>query len=99
MGKLREIAYAVSGDKGDSVNIAVIAYEQKDYVTLTSNVTPEKVAAFFSELKPKKVHKYELPNLWALNFVLEGVLQGGLAGLEVDSQGKALGQQILEMEL
>lgn len=98
--KLAEIAYARSGDKGNSANIGVIAYHPADYSLLLEQVTASKVAEFFSSLEPKDVKRYELPNLWALNFVLEGVLAGGASrSLRLDSQGKALGQAILEMAI
>ena len=44
--------------------------------------------------------RYELSNLLALNFVLTGVLEGGGSrSLRTDSQGKVLGQALLEMEI
>lgn len=97
--QVKEIAYACSGDKGKDANIGVIAYKEEDYLVLKSMLTEERVADHFIELKPKSVIRYELPNLWALNFILVGVLDGGLRGLRIDSQGKVLGQALLEMEL
>lgn len=98
--QLKEIAHARSGDKGSSVNIGVIALEEKDYPRLKELLTAERVRNYFSALKPKKVIRYELPNLNALNFVLEGVLEGGGSlNLRIDAQGKALGQALLEMEI
>lgn len=98
--KLKNIAHARSGDKGSSVNIGVIAYEEKDYSKLVELLTEEKVMNYFLALKPKKVNRYELPNLNALNFILEGVLDGGASlNLRIDAQGKALGQALLEMEI
>ena len=100
MMQLKEIAHARSGDKGSSVNIGVIALEEKDYPRLKELLTAERVRNYFSALKPKKVIRYELPNLNALNFVLEGVLEGGGSlNLRIDAQGKALGQALLEMEI
>jgi len=98
--QLKEIAHARSGDKGSNVNIGVIALQEKDYSRLMELLTEEKVARYFLALKPKKVIRYELPNLNALNFVLEGVLEGGGSlNLRIDAQGKALGQALLEMEV
>lgn len=97
---LKEIAYARSGDKGSSVNIGVIALKQEDYPFLVGQLTEEKVAAYFSALKPKRVRRFLLPNLAALNFILEGVLDGGASlNLRSDAQGKALGQALLQIEL
>lgn len=97
---LRKIAYARSGDKGSSANIGIIAYQQAGYDFLREALTEEKVQAFFAPSGVKKTVRYELPNLWALNFVLEGILDGGAGrSLRSDAQGKALGQALLEMEI
>jgi hypothetical protein len=98
--KLKTIAYARSGDKGAHANIGVIAIHERDYPKLLELLTEARVQGFFADLKPKKVIRYALPNLLALNFVLEGVLDGGASlNLRLDAQGKALGQLLLEMEI
>src|SRR5215510_2631681 len=98
--RLGDIAHARSGDKGSSANIGVIAYTTTGYSFLQHALTEECVAEYFKPLGPTKVTRYELPNLEALNFLLEGILAGGGSrSLRVDAQGKALGQAILEMEL
>jgi hypothetical protein len=98
--KLKSIAHARSGDKGAHVNIGIIALDEKDYPKLVSFLTKDRVAKYFSALNPKNVVRYELPNLAALNFVLEDVLDGGASlNLRIDAQGKALGQALLEMEI
>jgi hypothetical protein len=97
---LREIAYARSGDKGANANIGVIAYTENGYQFLSEILTAESVLDFFSSLTPFEVIRYELPNLLALNFVLKGILrEGGSRSLRMDSQGKALGQALLEMKV
>lgn len=98
--RLERIAYARSGDKGSSANIGVIAYKEKGFFFLKDYLVEEKVFNFFKPLGLSSVKRYELPNLWALNFILEGVLAGGGSrSLRFDSQGKALGQAILEMPI
>lgn len=97
---LKDLAYARSGDKGNNANIGVIAYTHEGFKFLKNVLTSAKVAGFFAPLGPKQVIRYELPNLWALNFVLTDVLEGGGSlSLRIDSQGKALGQAILEMAI
>jgi hypothetical protein len=97
---LRDIAYARSGDKGSSANIGVIAFDQTGFALLQKYLTAERVDAYFKPLGVKTTVRYELPNLLALNFVLQGVLcGGGSLSLRLDSQGKALGQALLEMPL
>lgn len=98
--KLYEIAYARSGDKGSSANIGVIAYTPDGFLFLSEYLTAERVAEYFQTLSPQSVLRYSLPNLGALNYVLVGVLAGGGSrSLRIDSQGKALGQALLEMTL
>ncbi|MDA0987270.1 MAG: hypothetical protein O3A55_06715 [Bacteroidetes bacterium] len=98
--QLKKIAYARSGDKGSSCNIGVIAFTKSGYEFLEKELTSKKVNSFFSKFPVSKTTRYELPNLLAFNFVLEGILDGGGSrSLRIDSQGKALGQAILEMEI
>lgn len=98
MKKLKDIAYGRSGDKGADANIGIIAYNEEDYEVLQKMLTSEQVRAYFSELPIERVDRYELPNLWALNFVLVGALDGGGSrSLRSDAQGKGLAQQLLEM--
>ena len=54
----------------------------------------------FAPLGATAVRRYELPNLMALNFVIEGALGGGVnASLAVDRHGKTLSYQVLGMEV
>ena len=97
---LREIAYARSGDKGVHANIGVIAYNEKGYQFLSEKLTGQVVHDFFRTLGVKETIRYELPNLFALNFLLKEVLgEGGSCSLRVDAQGKTLGQAILELKI
>lgn len=95
---LRRLAYARSGDKGSSANIGVIAYTPEGYALLERYLTADRVADYFRPLNPTAVTRYELPNLLAFNFVLQGVLAGGGSrSLRLDSQGKALAQALLNL--
>lgn len=97
---LSQIAYARSGDKGSTANVGVIAYTEAGYQFLKEKLTAEVVHQFFLPLKPLSTTRYELSNLWALNFILEGILAGGGSlSLRTDAQGKALGQAILTMSI
>lgn len=98
--KLRSLAYTRSGDKGANANIGVAAMTPEGYQIICEKLTASRVKAFFAKLNPRHVHRYELPNLLALNFVLEGVLEGGgNRSLRTDAQGKSLGQALLEISL
>ena len=98
--KLSQIAHTRSGDKGDTANIGVIAWQEKDYAILKREVTAERVKAYFGDLVQGKVERFELPNLGALNFLLHGSLGGGgTVTLRVDAQGKTYGAALLNMEI
>jgi hypothetical protein len=98
--RLGEIAYARSGDKGTSANVAVFARKAEDYERLREQLTEAVVKKFFEPLGVRKVTRYEARNLDALNFLLEGILgDGGRRSLRIDAQGKTLGQAILELEI
>jgi hypothetical protein len=97
---LREIAFARSGDKGNSANIAVFGRSAEAYRWLRDHLTAAMVEEYFRPLGVGKVVRYDVPNLAALNFVLPHVLGGGGSrSLRIDAQGKTLGMALLEMKL
>ena len=103
-GKLENLAYVRSGDKGNTVNIGVVARSPDLYSTLLNKLTKEKVFNFFKhKAHPNfeyKVYRYTLPGIRGMNFVLSGVLGGGaLENMSPDPQGKAFGQMLAEMHL
>lgn len=98
--ELRQFAHARSGDKGNHANIGVIAYTREDYEHLCQQLTADRVAEFFASLGPSRVERFELPKLWALNFMLYDCLAGGASrSLRIDTQGKLLGTAILDLQL
>jgi len=97
---LVHLAHARSGDKGNSANIGVVAYDPAHYELLVREVTAERVKAHFGDVVRGRVERYELPNLGALNFVLHGALDGGgTVSLRTDAQGKVLSTALLRMEV
>ena len=97
---LYELAHARTGDKGNRSNISLIAYRPEDFAILLREVTAEKVREHFSFRKPTAVQRYELPNLYALNFVMDDVLEGGVnLSLNLDTHGKSLSYWLLAMEI
>ena len=97
---LSQIAHTRSGDKGDMVNIGVIAWRAADYPALVREVTARRVLEFFEDRIAGPVERFEAPNLGALNFLLHGALGGGgTVSLRIDSQGKTFGAALLRMEI
>ncbi|MFA8436197.1 MAG: acyclic terpene utilization AtuA family protein [Marinifilaceae bacterium] len=97
---LREICLARSGDKGDTVNIGVLARSEAIYHYLKGLLTSELIAEMFSGIAKGKVKRYELDNLWALNFLLEEALDGGgTKSLMIDAQGKTFASALLNQEI
>lgn len=97
---LRELAHARAGDKGDISNLSLIVHERKDYELLLREVTPERVRRHFAGVVHGSVTRYELPNLGALNFVMQQALGGGVTrSLALDAHGKCLGAALLAMEI
>jgi hypothetical protein len=98
--KLREIAHSRAGDKGNTANISVIAYDPANYPWLEKYVTAERVKEFFSEIVKGEVVRYELPNIGALNFVMYNALGGGVTRtLSLDIHGKSLSSAIMNLEI
>ena len=98
--KLWDIAHSRTGDKGNISNRSLIAYDSKDYELLKDRVTAEKVKEHFRGIVKGDVVRYELPNIYALNFVMQAALGGGVTrSLSLDMHGKALSSYLLNMEI
>lgn len=90
------IAHGRAGDKGDTSNVSVIAYRPEAWPHLLEQVTAQKVQALFAHQGATACRRYELPNLHALNFVIDNALQGGVnATLGLDRHGKTLSYLLL----
>jgi hypothetical protein len=98
--RLIELCHARSGDKGDTANVGLIALKQEFYPIIERYVTAERVKRHFEGVALGPVERYELPNLWALNFLLHNALGGGgTKSLKNDAQGKTLSAALLRMEI
>ena len=98
--QLRDIAHSRAGDKGDISNISVIAYRLEDYALLERELTAERVRAHFAGVVQGEVVRHALPQLGALNFVMQRALGGGVTrSLALDAHGKALSGVMLGIEL
>ncbi|MFI5371995.1 MAG: acyclic terpene utilization AtuA family protein [Candidatus Eisenbacteria bacterium] len=95
---LGELAHARSGDKGDTANIGVIARAPEVYPWLAKTLTAALVKRRFKGICLGRVVRHEVPNLWALNFLLhESLGGGGTVSLRLDAQGKTLSHALLAM--
>ncbi|MEN8698527.1 AtuA-related protein [Bacillus infantis] len=98
--KLLEIAHSRTGDKGNTLNISLIPYEEKHYSLLSDQVTAKSVKDHLHHIVQGKITRYDLPNIKAFNFVCEEALLGGVTtSLAVDTHGKSLSSALLEMEI
>jgi len=97
---LHRLAHARAGDKGNRLNIAVFAYEERYYPLLCEQVTEAAVAGLFAARRPSKITRYDLRRLHGFNFVLEDVLAGGVnASLFLDTHGKGLSFLLLTLPI
>ncbi len=95
---LHAIAHGRTGDKGNRLNVSVIAYRPEAWPLILEQVTADRVRERLAHRHPTRVTRYELPNLHALNFVIDDVLEGGVnASLALDTHGKTLSFRVLEM--
>ena len=93
-------AHGRTGDKGDRSNISVIAWAPALYPLIVEQITAERITRQFAHRQPSHVTRHLLPNLHAMNVVLDGVLDGGVNdALNLDSHGKALSFLLLELSL
>jgi hypothetical protein len=98
--KLYDIAHSRAGDKGNTLTLSLIPYNENHYELLCREVTAEKVKIHFQEVVSGVVIRYELPNINSLLFVCEQALAGGVTtSLIMDTHGKTLSYALLEMEV
>ena len=98
--KVRDIALARSGDKGNRATLSVVARNPADYPLLERMLTAERVGAFYAGVVRGEVQRYPLPHLGALQFVMNDALGGGVTrSLALDAHGKTLSGAILDLSL
>jgi len=98
--KLIDIAHSRTGDKGNTLNISLIPYNEEDYEWIAERITAEKVKDHLKQIVKGRVIRYELPNIKAFNFVCEDSLMGGVTtSIAIDTHGKSISSALLEMEI
>lgn len=97
---LHRLAHARTGDKGNRLNVSVIAHDRADWDLLVAEVTQARVFALFAHRGASDVRRYLIPSLCAMNFVIEDALEGGVnSALCLDAHGKTLSFLLLGMEI
>ncbi len=92
------LVWGRSGDKGDISNIGLIARKPSFLPYLRHALTPERVGIWLAHLVKGSVTRYDLPGIYAMNFVCEQALGGGgMASLRNDPLGKGMAQILLSM--
>lgn len=100
MKKLAHIAHSRAGDKGNTLMLSLIPFEEKDYPLLLQEVTPERVKKHLGFQVKGEVVRHELPLLNALVFTCQEALTSGVTtSLALDAHGKSLSYALLEMEI
>lgn len=90
---LGRVVGARSGDKGGNANVGVWARTDDAWRWLAHELTVERFRELIPEARDLPVTRHPLPNLRALNFVVEGILGEGVAAqARFDPQAKALGE-------
>ncbi|HNR07956.1 MAG TPA: hypothetical protein PKM27_11620 [Saprospiraceae bacterium] len=98
--KLYDIAHSRAGDKGDTLTLSLIPYEEKDFDWLCKTVTVEKVKEHLKDTVRGEIIRYALPNISSLLFVCHHALSGGVTtSLGLDAHGKTMSSALLEMEI
>ena len=98
--KVHELAHGRAGDKGNTSNVSVVAYNDEAWMILREQLTVERVMDAYAHVAKGPVTRYELPKLKALNFVIENALGGGVTiSLAQDAHGKSLSYLMLGIEL
>ena len=97
---LEKLAYARSGDKGDHVNIGIIARKSSYFPYIRDALKIEVVSKYFEHFLKGEVQRWDVPGVYGLNFLLKNALGGGgMASLYLDPQGKGYAQMLLELPI
>ena len=97
---LTDLAFARPGDKGPDSDVTVFARSRAAYDHLVGILTADAVKAHYGELVRGEVTRWEVPNVWALKFLLGDALGGGgPSSLRADNLGKALAGAVLRMRV
>ena len=84
-----------SGDKGGCANLGVWAKNKNTYSFLYNFLTVERIKELMPDLNKYKVERFELPNIYSLNFYIHDILQDGVSSNNrKDSQAKSLGEYL-----
>ena len=98
--ELKQIANARSGDKGPNSNVGLLFKDKDIYHWAKKNITASIIKKHFESIAKGEIIRYELDNIYALNFILGDSLGGG--GSETlmnDAQGKTHGQAMLLLKI
>jgi hypothetical protein len=98
--KLYEIAHSRAGDKGNTLTLSLIPFNESDYSMLCEKVTVQKVKEHLNDIVKGEVTRYEMPNISSLLFVCSQALNTGVTTSWVmDAHGKTLSYALLQMEI
>ncbi len=97
---LGRVVGARSGDKGGNANLGVFVRDRAAYGWLVATLTPARLAELLPDLAGYRIERFEFPRLAAVNFVIHGLLDGGVSStLRVDPQAKGLGEYLRAREM
>ena len=98
--KLYDIAHSRAGDKGNTLILSLIPYDEKDFSLLSEKVTAAKVKEHMKDIVKGEIIRYELPNISAFQFVCgQALLSGVTTSMSLDTHGKSLSYALLELEI
>lgn len=84
-----------SGDKGGCANLGVWAKDEDAYAFLYEFLSVDKLKELLPDLSKYKIDRYDLPNIYSLNFYIHGILQEGVSSsTRMDGQAKSLGEYL-----
>ncbi len=97
-GETRRVALGTilgsrSGDKGGNANLGVFARSVETYAWMVDHLSTNRVRKLLPEAAELEIERFEMPNIWSVNFVIHGILQEGVAAsTRQDGQAKSLGE-------
>jgi hypothetical protein len=76
--RVGDIAAGRAGDKGDVLDLTLVAHDDAAYLLMERALRAQAVQVMLNRVVPGPVHRYELPGLRALKYVMPQALSGGV---------------------
>ncbi|MBN1855092.1 MAG: hypothetical protein JW829_20330 [Pirellulales bacterium] len=96
---LGDLATALSSRWNNHLNLGVVAFTETNYQFLVRELTVAHIREYFASLNATRVDRFELPNVWALNFLFYDIFSDPARALWIENKSMLLGTAAVQIQL